>query len=74
MNGGRDAGRVATIWLALTLALGVLWPTVAAAADPVAVLTEIRPGKGEVRQRRPTRTDRSGRSRPSVGRSDSRDR
>jgi hypothetical protein len=34
---------------ALVLALWVLWPTVAAAADPVAVLTEIRPGKGEIR-------------------------
>ena len=52
MNGGRDAGRAATISLALTLVLGALWPTVAAAADPVAVLTEIRPGKGEVRVKR----------------------
>jgi hypothetical protein len=52
MNAGRDAGRAATIWVALTLALGVLWPTVAGAADPVAVLTEIRPGKGEVRVKR----------------------
>lgn len=36
----------------LTLALGVLWPIVATAADPVAVVTEIRPGKGEVRVKR----------------------
>ena len=42
---------------ALTLALGTLWPTVAAAADPVAVLTEIRPGKGEVRVKRPDDPD-----------------
>ena len=52
MNGGRDAGRAATIAFALTLVLGTLWPAVAPAADPVAVLTEIRPGKGEVRVKR----------------------
>jgi hypothetical protein len=43
------AGR-AVAWL--LLALSVLAPTLAVGADAVAVLTEIRPGKGEVRIKR----------------------
>jgi hypothetical protein len=52
MNRDRETGRGAATALILALVLGAVWPTVAAAADPVAVLTEIRPGKGEVRVKR----------------------
>jgi hypothetical protein len=42
----------------LTLApVLALWTSAASAADPVAVLTEIRPGKGEVRVKRPEDPD-----------------
>ncbi len=43
--------------IATALALGGLWAGAASAADPVAVLTEIRPGKGEVRVKRPEDPD-----------------
>ncbi len=52
MNEGCDTRLAAKVWLTLALALGAFWPAVAGAADPVAVLTEIRPGKGEVRVKR----------------------
>jgi len=61
---GRAGGRGRTprrgadvIIAALVLGLGALWPCAANAADPVAVLTEIRPGKGEVRIKRPDDAD-----------------
>jgi hypothetical protein len=41
----------------LVLALGALCPVAGLAADPVAVLTELRPGKGEVRVKRPDDAD-----------------
>ncbi len=43
--------------VAAVLGLGVLWGGAALAADAVAVLTEIRPGKGEVRVKRPEDAD-----------------
>ena len=42
------------------LLLGAVWPTLAGAADPVAVLTELRPGKGEIRIKRVEDADWSG--------------
>ncbi len=53
MTGRRDSSLAAAMALlaALTL-LGALWPGLARAADPVAVLTEIRAGKGEIRIKR----------------------
>jgi hypothetical protein len=44
-------GRDLTLGVTL-LTLGAFCPTLAAPADPVAVLTEIRPGQGEVRVKR----------------------
>jgi hypothetical protein len=45
------------VLLTLAPALAALWTGAASAADPVAVLTEIRPGKGEVRVKRPEDPD-----------------
>jgi hypothetical protein len=49
-----EGGRVIA---ALAVVLGAFGPTVAIAADPVAVLTEIRPGKGQIRVKRPDDAD-----------------
>ena len=45
-------GRAGRFLAVLVPALTVLWSTLAVGADPVAVLTEIRPGAGEVRVKR----------------------
>jgi hypothetical protein len=57
--GGPSSGapRASRILVVLILALAAPWPTIAVAADAVAVLTEIRPGKGEVRVKRTEDTD-----------------
>ncbi len=47
----------ARVTIATALSLVSAWGSAALAADPVAVLTEIRPGKGEVRLKRPEDAD-----------------
>jgi hypothetical protein len=47
----------AALIAAFALGLGAFWPSAAGAADPVAVFTEIRPGKGEVRMKRSDAAD-----------------
>jgi hypothetical protein len=57
MSDGRGRWLAAVTWLALAIAAGLSGPRAAGAADPVAVFTEIRPGKGEVRVKRPEDAD-----------------
>jgi hypothetical protein len=52
----RPGGSAVAGWLVLALLAALVVPA-AHAADPVAVLTEIRPGRGEVRVRRAGETD-----------------
>jgi hypothetical protein len=47
----RGADLRGTVWVA-AFALTATWASLATGADPIAVLTEIRPGKGEVRVKR----------------------
>ena len=64
---GCDTRRAAKVWLTLALALGAFWPAVAGAADSVAVLTEIPPGKARFESNGGRRdSPRPGRSRPSA--------
>ena len=57
MSEGRHGRLGAAMWLALAIVLGLSEPPAALAADPVAVFTEIRPGKGEIRVKRAEDSD-----------------
>ena len=57
MSEARHGRLGAAMWLALAIVLSLSAPPAALAADPVAVFTEIRPGKGEIRVKRAEDSD-----------------